>query len=48
MDPFDPLYSEEIFGHTISFCNLNNTSFDLYCYPEYPCEIIDKNTTVYG
>ncbi len=29
-------------GHLISFSDLNNTSFDLYCYPGHPKYIHDK------
>ncbi len=36
----DPRYDEEIFVETISFSDMNNKSFDLYCYPEHPCDII--------
>lgn len=39
----DPRYHEEFFGQAISFSDMNNKSFDLYCYPEHPCEVIRKD-----
>lgn len=30
------------FGQVISFCDLDNVPFDLYCYPGYPHDIHDN------